>query len=156
MPYHLFQYPVPGGSDLSDLNSCLSKHRVVSVQQHVVPHPAGATLVFVVQTVEGAAAITPGSAPGRKIDYRETLSPEDFSLFSTLRDERKKWAEAEGVPVYTIFTNEQLAALATRKPSTLAGISSIDGLGKARLEKHGPRLLTLLTANLSQPIPATP
>ena len=55
-----------------------------------------------------------------------------------------KIAEAEGVPVYAIFTNEQLAAMVQRKATTAAGLAAIEGVGQARLEKHGPRLLAIL------------
>ena len=159
MAYQLFQYPLPGPVDLSELNACLATHRVVSVAQHLVSTAGGGTLVVVVQTVDSPTR--PGSSagasgPARKIDYREELSPEDFEVFSRLRDERKKLAEAEGVPVYAIFTNDQLATMAKTRPATLAGISSIEGIGKARVDKHGPRFLTLCTAqpsalSISQP-----
>ena len=38
------------------------------------------------------------------------LKPEEFEVFSRLREWRKAAAEKEGVPVYTVLTNEQLAA----------------------------------------------
>lgn len=153
MAYHLFQYPLPGPADLGDLNALLGSQRVVSVQQHLVPGPPGATLVFVVQTVDGALPVRPGA--GRKIDYKEELSPEDFEVFSRLREERKKIAEEEGVPVYAVLTNEQLAEIARRKPTTPAALARIDGLGKARLEKHGARLLSHLTTGPQPPSPAS-
>lgn len=37
-----------------------------------------------------------------------------------LRGWRKAAAEREGVPVYAVLTNEQLAAIATKRPATLA------------------------------------
>lgn len=43
-----------------------------------------------------------------KIDYRDILKPEDFTIYSKLREIRKEIAEKNGVPVYTVFTNEQL------------------------------------------------
>ncbi len=146
MPYHLFQFPIPGAADLSELNSFLASQRVVAVQQHLVPaQGGGATLAFVVQTTEGGAR---SSSAGRKIDYKEELSAEDFALFSRLRDERKKIAEAEGVPIYAVLTNEQLAEIAQRRPKTLAALAEVPGLGKARIEKHGERLLRLLAAQV--------
>ena len=44
-----------------------------------------------------------------EVDYREVLKPEEFEMFSRLREWRKALAEKEGVPVYTLLTNEQLA-----------------------------------------------
>ena len=49
------------------------------------------------------------------IDYRQILSEEDFAVFAKLRDLRKKLAENTGVPVYAVFTNEQLAQIVLKK-----------------------------------------
>ena len=49
----------------------------------------------------------------QRVDYKEVLSPADFALFAKLRDWRKATAEQEGIPVYAVLTNEQLAAIAT-------------------------------------------
>lgn len=47
----------------------------------------------------------------RRTDYREILSPSEFALFAKLRELRKWLAAQEGVPVYAVLTNEQMAAL---------------------------------------------
>jgi hypothetical protein len=52
-------------------------------------------------------ALPPGGRP--KIDYKDVLKPEEFEVFSRLRDWRKSVAEKEAVPGYTVLTNEQLA-----------------------------------------------
>jgi hypothetical protein len=65
------------------------------------------------RTVGGVAAVG-------KVDYREVLSAQDFAVFSKLREVRKGLAEKEGVPPYTIFTNEQLAAVVRQKVTTKA------------------------------------
>ena len=157
MHFQLFQYPLPGPPDLADLNAWLASHRVVAVQQHVVTAPGGALLVFVVQSIEAGTSRTgtTSAAVARKIDYKEALSPEEFSLFSRLRDERKRIADAEGVPVYAVFTNEHLAEMAKRRPATLSSLGSIDGMGKARLEKHGARLLAII-ASPAETSPSAP
>ncbi|MBP9803395.1 MAG: HRDC domain-containing protein [Candidatus Accumulibacter sp.] len=46
-------------------------------------------------------------------------------------------AEQEGVPMYALFTNEQLAEMVTRRTTTIAALGEIDGVGKARIEKYG-------------------
>jgi hypothetical protein len=38
------------------------------------------------------------------VDYKEVLKPEEFEVFSRLREWRKGVAEKEGVPVYTVLT----------------------------------------------------
>ena len=72
-----------------------------------------------------------------KIDYREVLSEKDFAKYVKLRDLRKKFAEKEGTPAFTIFTNEQLAELAKMDHPTLTKMETIPGIGKSRIEKYG-------------------
>jgi superfamily II DNA helicase RecQ len=150
MAYRVFQYALPGACDLGDLNGFLASQRVVEVRQHLVSGVQGATLVFVVQTDGGGsgAEVRPGV---KKVDWRAELSGDDFAVFCRLRDERKRMAEAEGVPVYTLFSNEQLADLARRRPATLGAMGETGGVGTARLEKYGARLLPILAA-----LPASP
>lgn len=58
-----------------------------------------------------------------------------------LRDLRQIIAKEESVPVYTIFTNEQLAAMVTSNAHSLNELGKIDGIGEARLAKYGSRFL---------------
>ena len=81
-----------------------------------------------------------------KVDYRDVLSADDFSLYSRLRDVRKQIADAEGVPVYAVFTNAQLAEMITRRLTSATGLAEIDGIGKARLDKHAAQFVPLLAA----------
>jgi superfamily II DNA helicase RecQ len=113
MNYRVFQYPLPAPPDLEDLNSYLSRHRVAGVTQYLAGSAGGSMLVFVVETVAPPAD---GQFGGRaKIDYRAELSEEEFAVFSRLRAWRKQAADAEAVPVYTLFTNAQLAEMARRR-----------------------------------------
>jgi superfamily II DNA helicase RecQ len=81
---------------------------------------------------------------GRGKDYKEILSPDDFAVFAKLRELRKEMAQAEAVPVYTIFTNEQLAQMVQDRCGSKADLEKVAGVGDARIEKYGPRFLGLL------------
>ena len=61
-----------------------------------------------------------------------------------LRDVRKSIAQADAVPVYTIFTNEQLARMVQSRATTRAALEEIAGVGDARIEKYGAKVLELL------------
>ena len=86
----------------------------------------------------------PGGRP--KVDYKEVLKPEEFEVFSRLRDWRKTVAEKEGVPVYVVLTNEQLAQMVQKKVNSKTGLKEIEGVGDARVEKYGEVLVQLLAA----------
>jgi superfamily II DNA helicase RecQ len=72
------------------------------------------------------------------------LSPEDFGVFARLRQLRKEIAQAEAVPVFTIFTNDQLARMVQSRATTKAALEKISGVGDARIEKCGMRVLDYL------------
>jgi len=93
---------------------------------------------------EGATSAKSGKANRKRVDYKEVLSPEDFALFVRLRDWRKQVAASEGVPVYTIFNNEQLAVIAERRISSLSELQGIEGVGEARVKKYGETIVSIL------------
>jgi superfamily II DNA helicase RecQ len=78
------------------------------------------------------------------VDYRVVLSPADFAVFARLRQARKELAQGEAVPVYTVFTNEQLAQMVQTRATTKAALETIAGVGDARIEKYGLRVLEIL------------
>ncbi len=50
------------------------------------------------------------------------------------------------MPIYTGFSNAQLAAMVSRRVRTLSDLGEIEGIGAARVERYGGRLLGLLSA----------
>ena len=79
-----------------------------------------------------------------RTDYREVLNAEDFAVFAKLREIRKAIAQAEGVPVYTIFTNEQLAQIVQARATTKSALEQVVGVGDGRVGKYGERILEWL------------
>ncbi len=140
MQYRIFQYAIPCEQELDELNKFLSNHRITSVQQSVVRANEAPTLVFVVEYVAEQAAKSGSS----KIDYREKLTEAQFTVFSRLRDLRKSIAGEEGVPVYAVFTNAQLADIVQRNVQTVQELAQTAGLGKSRIEKYGSQVISVL------------
>ena len=65
-------------------------------------------------------------------------------LFDALRNWRRDRAKEQGVPPYVIFHDRTLREVAAFKPSSLAALSEIDGIGDTKLERHGESLLAAL------------
>jgi superfamily II DNA helicase RecQ len=122
------------------LNRFIRTHRIVQTRRELVSLEAVPHWAVLVEYLDGGEKAA-GENPKSKIDYKEILSAEDFTLFSKLRDTRKKLAEDAGLPVYAVCTNEQLAEIAKRKPKTLAECMQIDGIGQGKAEKYVPALL---------------
>jgi superfamily II DNA helicase RecQ len=142
MAFTLFQYRLPWDGDLSDLNAYLNSNRVIAIQREIVSANGQPLLVFIVEVVSNARPRDIGSnSRTARVDYREVLGEEDFAVFSSLRDTRKMLAEAEGVPVYNIFSNAQLAEMVQSRCTSIEEISKLDGIGKARVEKYALAML---------------
>ena len=54
-------------------------------------------------------------------------------------------AAEEGVPVYTIFTNEQLAKIAEANVQTQADLAEIDSVGKSRIAKYADAVIEIVS-----------
>jgi superfamily II DNA helicase RecQ len=148
MSYHFFTIPIRAAEPAqAELNAFVRSHRVLSVDRRWVDQGESSFWAFCVDYLDssGSAAAIAGQEPGRgRVDYRERLSAEDFAVFARLRALRKELAQAEAVPVYKVFTNEQLARMVQARAATRADLESIAGIGDARIEKYGPRVLEVL------------
>jgi superfamily II DNA helicase RecQ len=137
-----FQVPVGGdGMVEEELNRFLRAHRVLRVEREMTRREGASAWAVCVEYLEGAGGGADGAGARRKVDYKEVLNEADFAVFSALRELRKILAEAEGVPVYAVFTNDQLAKIAQEKPKTKADLEKVEGVGAARVEKFGERVL---------------
>jgi superfamily II DNA helicase RecQ len=85
-----------------------------------------------------------GSRPKSRVDYKEVLNEKDFAVYVKLRTLRKTIADKEGLPLYALFSNEQLAAMVQKKITTRTALGAVDGVGKARLEKYAESFLGVL------------
>jgi len=63
--------------------------------------------------------------------------PFDAALFERLRIVRKRFAEANGVPPYVIFSDKTLHEMSRRYPSTPVEMRGIHGVGDVKLERYG-------------------
>lgn len=149
MAFHFFTVPIhdPNAAAAAELNGFLRSHKVLSIDRRWVEQGAASFWSFCVDYLEAApGGATNGRGPGgrTRVDYREVLKPEDFAVFARLRNLRKEMAQAEAVPVYTIFTNEQLAQMVQNRVTSKAAMEKVAGVGDARVEKYGPRVLELL------------
>ncbi len=135
----------------AEMNAFLRAHRVLAVKKEFVGDGENSFWAFCVEYLEGSVSGV-GVAPGRlpRIDYKESLKPDEFEVFSRLREWRKGVAEKENVPVYVIFTNEQLAEMVRKRVSSKTALKEIEGVGEARVEKYAEGLLERLVFN---PVP---
>lgn len=148
LQYKFFLINAKDPDELEDeLNRFLRSVRVVNVQCEFFSCGDNISWALSVEYLDVAGG-GQKSSYGRKqkVDYRDVLSDTDFTIYSKLRELRKTIAESEGVPVYTIFTNDQLAEMVTKKITTRANMGCIAGIGEAKLEKYADKFLRLLNS----------
>ena len=145
------------------LNQFLGQHRVVAMEKQWLSLAADSHWSICVTVAAGQAALPamlklPGSKGERpdKIDYREVLPPDDFAVFAALRALRQTMAAQEGVPPYALFTNAQLADMASQRPHSAEALRAIDGVGEARMSKYGSAFLQALQAHAPAAVPVAP
>ncbi|WP_371324860.1 DNA helicase RecQ [Dechloromonas sp. ZY10] len=72
------------------------------------------------------------------------LNPEDEALFQELRRWRSDTAREQGVPAYVILHDKTLRELAEVRPTSRGLLTTVSGMGSAKIEHYGEELLNLI------------
>jgi ATP-dependent DNA helicase RecQ len=84
-----------------------------------------------------------GDIAPRSPERTETGDP---TLLGVLRAWRSEVARKRGVPAYVVFHDATLDGIATSRPTTLAQLRGIPGIGDKKLEHYGDELIALVNA----------
>ena len=144
--------PVLGGFDDGDLRDFLKDKEVLSVRDHffVKDETPYLTVIATYNLLRPEAeepVRSERSERDRRDAWREVLEEVDWPIFNELRDWRNKQAREEGIPPYVICTNRQLAEIAHRRLGSLSKLATVEGLGKAKLERYGTAILKIVASD---------
>ena len=85
---------------------------------------------------------------GKKVVARQTKTPlpEDINvgLWEALRECRRLFAEAQGVPPYVIFHDKTLREMAEQMPQNTSEFGLLTGVGERKLEKYSEAFLAVI------------
>ena len=84
------------------------------------------------------------SGRARKASAADALDAGDRPLFEALRAWRAETAREQGVPAYIVFGDATLRALAEHRPSSLADLDGITGIGAKKREAYGEGVLAVI------------
>jgi ATP-dependent DNA helicase RecQ len=101
------------------------------------------------------AAKAAKAAKGAKGKAPIEMPAEAAPIFESLRAWRGATAKEQGVPAYVIFHDATLREIATTKPTTLAELGTISGIGENKLAKYGQPILDTLGGTAPAPAPET-
>lgn len=93
---------------------------------------------------------TTGARTAKPVEARplprsaELSAPGDPQLYERLRRLRMALAEEEGVAPFVIFHDKTLRTIASHKPVTQAALLEIPGIGDAKAERYGRRVLEIV------------
>ena len=80
--------------------------------------------------------------------------PGDAALFETLRKRRTELAKGLGVAAYVVFADRTLIDMARRKPTTLAEMSRVHGVGEGKLRQYGELFLDVIRKHRASAVAA--
>ena len=141
MQFKIFTIPAADdGSAIEEMNRFLRSHKVLESEQQLISTKTGSQWHFCFKYLANAQ---PDEKPQNtsKIDYKEVLDEKTFAVFSILREIRKKIAEEDGLPVYAVFTNEELAGIAALETIQTETVKTVKGVGEKKNERFGRRLV---------------
>jgi len=149
LKYKFFYIPaIDSLAEGEALTKFCANRKILAVEKHFVSCGRDSAWAFCVQYLDSGDTGEPSRK--NKVDYKEVLDGPDFDLYSRLRSLRKVIAEAEGVPLYSVFTNEQMAAMVTDRAASLADLARIPGVGQSRLDRFGARFLEILRTRTTE------
>lgn len=81
-----------------------------------------------------------------RLSAKDNLEGSDAILFEALRIHRRNLADAANVPPYVIFSDKVLLGMVQERPSSLAEMANLPGIGTAKLQKYGKDFLQIINA----------
>ncbi|MCP4282812.1 MAG: hypothetical protein GY776_22810 [Alteromonas sp.] len=150
--YKIFSLPTIGDeAQESALNHFLAQHKIIHVDRQIVSLGEQSYWTLCVNYQGQATQHKVASADKKpRIDYKEVLTEAQFSVFAALRELRKELAAKDGVPVFGVFTNDQLAQMVKLPVLTSAQLTAIDGIGESKLSRYGGSFLAVLNNYFGQ------
>lgn len=84
--------------------------------------------------------------PRSRDEQRTGLSvlPADLDLFNALRGLRRELAQEQGVPAYVILHDSTLRSIAEQRPTSVAALGRVGGIGGSKLARYGQRIIEVV------------
>jgi ATP-dependent DNA helicase RecQ len=112
--------------------------------------PKGLTILAGEDTVTVELELAPAPTPSQRARRAKApvsggdLTDEAVDRFEALRAWRLEIARRADMPPYVIFHDKTLAEIARARPTSLAGLAAVPGIGPAKLDRYGVDLLAVI------------
>lgn len=112
MQFKFFAIPIDSsGQNENELNKFLRSHRVLTVDRHFYPEKC-IWAISVEYIDQDPTAEAPPQQRREKTDFTAGMTDEEKERYEKYKDIRRRLATERGIPVYLIYTNEELSILA--------------------------------------------
>ncbi|WP_420639134.1 ATP-dependent DNA helicase UvrD2 [Candidatus Poriferisocius sp.] len=110
------------------------------------PERAADSAVYSTPRAGGSGQTTkpPAAAAARRPNRQPPTDPVGAAAFDALKAWRLQRSRADDVPAYIVFGDATLIELATRRPTTDAGLRAVRGIGPAKLAAYGDSVKEVL------------
>ena len=142
MSLRFFLIPVSDShASEQELNGFLASHKILSMERHLIDQGTNSFWTICVDYLNSVTTDPhrTQNLSRNRVDYKSILPPDEFAVFSRLRELRKDIAQAEAVPVYALFSNEQLAQMVQRRCRSNGDLAQIEGIGESKIAKYAGR-----------------
>ena len=86
----------------------------------------------------------------------EDFSPRQYAILQALVDLRRQRAERVNRPLFKVFGNKTLVAIAEAMPREINQLKGLDGMSRGQIERHGNKLLNAVERGRKAPPPKRP
>jgi len=132
----------------AELNGFLARHKILSMRREWVDcgHDSYWAIAIDYQIASEAQPRPDRSAAiqRNRVDYKALLSESEFVVYSRLREWRKATAQQEAIPLYNVFSNDQLAQFIQNRCQSTGDLLKIDGASESRISKYGLAVLEII------------
>ncbi len=142
--HHILTLPFDaeaGGFRDEALTELAATHEILSLVPAFFDHGGRPFWTVFAECIARAPAASEAPASS---DAPATLDAQARAVYDRLVSWRRARAKTEGVPPYIILTNAQARAAVVARPSTLAGLRGIRGIGERKAAKYGRAILEIL------------
>lgn len=151
MQIRIFSIPITDNGEMqAEMNRFLSASRVLEIEQRFYQNDKSAFWSFCVRYLNSNTGSFQQQLTKQKVDYKELLNENEFTIFSKLRECRKIIAANDAVPAYAVFTDEELAGIARLPVLEVSKLISVKGIGDKKVEKYGNQLIELFKTKIEK------
>ena len=142
MQVKFFTIPIIGGEAFAEeLNTFLRAKKILKTKSKLVSNDDGTYWCYCINYADEL-----GTGAGKpRVDYKLLLDEATFKRFSHLREIRKSIAEAESIPAFAVFTDEELSEIAKLEQITPSALRGIKGIGEKKVAKYAEKFMEKLS-----------